>query len=98
MTITAILDLRFTKESLDTAREVVARILTETRAFDGCEGVDVLIDADDEAHWLCVEKWSSAEADAAYREWRAGPGAIKDLGPLLAGAPGLGKYQLDPAI
>ncbi|MFE4500677.1 putative quinol monooxygenase [Rhodococcus sp. NPDC056743] len=98
MTIFAILDLRLKKESLDSAREVVGRILAETRAFDGCEGVDVVIDAEDDAHWLCVEKWASPEADAAYREWRAGPGAIKDLGPLLAGAPGLGKYALDSAI
>ncbi|MCE4268750.1 putative quinol monooxygenase [Rhodococcus globerulus] len=98
MTISAILDLRLKKESLATACEVVGRILTETRAFEGCEGVDVLIDADDETHWLCFEKWSTAEADAAYREWRAGPGMIKDLGPLLAGAPGLAKYTLDSAI
>lgn len=98
MTISAILDLRLKKESLDTAREVVGRILTETRAFEGCESVDVLIDEDDEGHWLCVEKWASAEADAAYRAWRAGPGAIKDLGPLLAGAPGLTKYAVDSAI
>lgn len=98
MTIAAILDLRLKRESLDTAREVVAKILAETRAFEGCEGVDVLIDDEDEGHWLCVEKWASAEADAAYRAWRAGPGAIKDLGPLLAGAPGLTKYTVDPAI
>jgi quinol monooxygenase YgiN len=97
VTISAILDLRLKKESLDTAREVVGRILTETRAFEGCEGVDVLID-DDEGHWLCVEKWASSEADAAYRAWRAGPGAINDLGPLLAGAPGLTKYVVDSAI
>ncbi|MGG7100749.1 putative quinol monooxygenase [Rhodococcus sp. 24CO] len=98
MTIFAILDVRLKKESLDTAREVFGRVLAETRAFEGCEGVDVVIDAEDETHWLCVEKWASAEADAAYREWRAGPGAIKDLGPLLAGAPGLGKYELESTI
>lgn len=36
-----------------------------------------------------MEKWESEQHDAAYREFRAGPGAITELGPLLAGAPKL---------
>ncbi|MGB3172181.1 MAG: antibiotic biosynthesis monooxygenase, partial [Rhodococcus sp. (in: high G+C Gram-positive bacteria)] len=73
---------------------VLARVLTETRAFDGCQGVDVLVDADNEAHWIAYERWDSAEADAKYREFRAGEGKITDLGPLLAGAPALTKYTI----
>lgn len=98
MSITATLELRFKPDALDDARAVLARVLQETRAFDGNEGVDVLIDADDPAHWIAYERWASPEHDAAYRTFRAGPGAITDLGGLLAAAPVLTWFTIDEAI
>jgi quinol monooxygenase YgiN len=98
MMITATLELRLKPEMLEEARTVLARVLRETRAFDGNLGVDVLVDRDDPAHWIAYETWESAEHDAAYREFRAGPGQITDLGPLLAAAPVLTTFTTDPAI
>lgn len=96
--ITATLELRFKPEAVEEARTVLARVLAETRAFEGNEGVDVLVDADDPAHWIAYERWASAEHDAAYRTFRAGPGQITDLGPLLAAAPVLTWFTVDDAI
>lgn len=98
MAITAHLDLLFKPEAVEQARELFHGVLADTRAFDGCLGVEVLVDSDNEAHWLVSEQWASAEADAAYREFRAGPGAITELGPLLAGAPSLTKFTVDDRI
>lgn len=94
MAIIALLDLKLKADVLDDAKVVLGRVLTETRAFDGCLGVDVLVDADDETHWIAYERWESAEADAKYREFRAGPGKTTELGPLLTGAPGLTKFSV----
>ncbi|MRJ75889.1 antibiotic biosynthesis monooxygenase [Aeromicrobium sp. SMF47] len=98
MAITATLELRFKPELLDEARTVLRRVLEETRAFDGNQGVDVLVDREDPAHWVAYERWESEEHDAAYREFRAGPGQVTDLGPLLAAAPVLTVFTTDPAI
>lgn len=98
MAITATLELRFRPEAVDDARTVVRRVLAETRAFDGNLGVDVLVDRDDPAHWIAYETWESPEHDAAYREFRAGPGAITDLGPLLAAVPVLTWYEIDGSV
>lgn len=98
MAIRAILELRFRPETLDDARAVLRKALVETRAFDGNLGVDVLVDRDDPAHWIAHETWESFEHDAAYREFRAGPGAITELGPLLAGAPVLTWFAEDDSI
>jgi quinol monooxygenase YgiN len=95
MTITAVLEISLKPDVLAEARTVVHRILEETRAFDGCLGVEVLVDQADETHWSLVERWESDAHDAAYRAYRAGEGAITDLAPLLAGRPVLTKY--DPA-
>ncbi|WP_344366240.1 putative quinol monooxygenase, partial [Arthrobacter humicola] len=83
MPVTAHLDLKLKPEAVPTAPAVLREILTDTRAFDGCLGVDVLVDSNDPAHFLVVEQWASLEHDAAYRTWRAGDGA-SGLGELLA--------------
>jgi quinol monooxygenase YgiN len=98
MAITATLELRLDPEKLDEARTVLSRVLAETRDFDGNLGVEVLVDANDTAHWIAYETWESPEHDAAYREFRAGPGAITDLGPLLAGRPVLTWYTVDDSL
>lgn len=94
MALIALLDLKFKPDMLDEAKVVLAKVLADTRAFDGCQGVDVLVDADDETHWIAYERWESAEADAKYRDFRAGEGKVTELGPLLAGAPGLSKFTV----
>lgn len=98
MAIIATLDLRFDPTKLDEARSLMRGVLTDTRAFDGNLGVDVLVDVNDPAHWIAHETWESPEHDAAYREFRAGPGAITELGPLLAAAPVLTWLEVDDSI
>jgi quinol monooxygenase YgiN len=87
MTVTVTLELRFKPEEVAAGRELMGRTLQVTRAFDGNVRTDVLVDADDEAHWLIYEIWESVEADDAYRAFRAGEGKVTQLPPLLAAPP-----------
>jgi len=73
-------------------REVMGRALQDTRAFDGNLQTDVLVDADDEAHWIIYEVWDSVEHDEAYRAFRAGEGKVTQLPPLLAAPPVKTRY------
>ncbi|HEY1698453.1 MAG TPA: antibiotic biosynthesis monooxygenase family protein [Trebonia sp.] len=82
--ITALLDLRIKPESVADAKETVEGVLVATRAFPGCLGVDVLVDAEDEAHLLLIEKWESVEHDQAYRDWRATPAGASPLSTIVA--------------
>jgi quinol monooxygenase YgiN len=92
MAITAFLDLRVTPEALEQGLHAeLASILKDTRAFDGCLGVDVLIDSADPTHYVAVERWESEEHDAAYRAWRAGDGQT-NLASFLAAPPTLTKF------
>ena len=92
MPFTVLLDLQLKTEGLDAAHAEIHSILTDTRAFDGCLGVEVLVGAQDRAHVLLVERWESAEHDAVYRAWRAGEGAT-NLGGLLAAAPTVSMFE-----
>lgn len=97
MSITAFLELRVVPEKLDAFHEELHGILADTRAFDGCLGVEVLIDTADPAHFVAVERWESAEHDAAYRAWRAGDGQT-NLATFLAAAPVLTKFSAADTI
>ena len=92
MAVTVILELHFKPESVSAARDVMGRALQDTRAFDGNRQTDVLVDEENEAHWLIYEIWDSVEHDEAYRGFRAGDGRITDLPPLLAQPPVKKRY------
>jgi quinol monooxygenase YgiN len=84
MPVTVLLELRFKPESVSEGTELFRRELVTTRAFDGNLVTDVLVDEDDETHWVIYESWESVEADEAYRSFRAGEGKITELPALLA--------------
>ena len=92
MPITVIFELRLKPDAVPEAREVMRRALQDTRAFDGNLGTDVLVDQDDEAHWLINELWETVEHDEAYRQFRAGEGRVTELPPLLAAPPVKTRY------
>jgi quinol monooxygenase YgiN len=97
MSITALLELQLKPESPTEGYRVVHETLADTRAFAGCVSVDVLVDTTDPAHVMVIEVWESAEADAAYREWRAGPG-VSQLGSVLSAQPTLTTYETSPSL
>jgi quinol monooxygenase YgiN len=92
MPVTVILELRLKPESVPAARDLMRRTLQVTRGFDGNLGTDVLVDQDDEAHWIIYELWESVEHDEAYRAFRAGEGRVTELPPLLAVPPVKTRY------
>jgi quinol monooxygenase YgiN len=93
MPVTVILELRFKPESVAAGRELMGRALQDTRAFDGNLRTDVLIDEDDEGHWLIYELWDTVNHDEAYRRFRAGEGKLTQLPPLLAAPPVKTRYN-----
>lgn len=92
MTVNSLLELRIAPEFVDTAVDRINAVLVATRAFEGCLGVDVIVDVDDAAHIVLLEKWTSIERDDAYRAFRATPEGKSDLGEILAGPPTLTRY------
>ena len=92
MPVTVLLELRVKPEAVATARDVMGRALRDTRAFQGNLRTDVLIDQDDEAHWVIYELWDTVEHDEAYRSFRAGDGKLTELPPLLAAPPVKTRY------
>ncbi|MBD0862917.1 antibiotic biosynthesis monooxygenase [Gordonia sp. zg691] len=98
MSITVLFDVEFKADAVADARRIMSQALVDTRAFDGCLEVEVFIDEANPAHWVITEEWQSMEHDKAYRVFRDGPGAIGELGAILAGPPKLTYLTKDSAI
>ncbi|OBA81480.1 antibiotic biosynthesis monooxygenase [Mycobacterium sp. 1164966.3] len=92
MPVTVMLELRLKPDAVQAARELMHRTLQDTREFDGNLRTEVLVDDDDEAHWLIYELWDTVEHDEAYRAFRAGEGKVTELPPLLAAPPVKTRY------
>jgi heme oxygenase (mycobilin-producing) len=92
MTVTAVLELALLPASVTDGLSVLRDTLRVTRAFPGCLGVEILLDADDATHVLVIERWTSLDSDAAYRAWRATPDGASQLPTVLASPPRLTKF------
>jgi len=92
MPVTVILELKLKPDAVPAARDLMRRTLQDTRAFDGNVRTDVLVDEDDDSHWIIYELWESVEHDEAYRRFRAGEGRVIELPPLLAAPPVKTRY------
>jgi quinol monooxygenase YgiN len=93
MTITSILDMHITEAARETALHVLGGVLVDTRAREGCLGVDVVVDLEDPLHIVALEHWATVEDDDAYRAWRATPEGANDLASILAAAPTLTRFE-----
>jgi quinol monooxygenase YgiN len=87
MAVKVILDFSFKADRVDDALALLKDTLKDTRAFEGNLRTDVWQDANDPAHIILYEEWEAMENDTAYREWRAGDGAVTGMAELVAGPP-----------
>jgi quinol monooxygenase YgiN len=61
--------------------------LGDTRAWDGCIGVDAYTDPADPQAAAFVEHWRSRSDHEAYGRWRRETDSAKSLGALFEGPP-----------
>ena len=60
--------------------------LKDTRAYDGNESVDTLVEHGDTSV-LLIEKWQTVEHHKAYHQWRIDTGLGELIGPFVSGPP-----------
>ncbi len=68
---------------------VFREILPDTRAYDGCIGVETLQGQDDAEELVLVETWESRAHYEKYFAWRQETGLVARLGEMVAGPPRL---------
>ncbi|MCB1044441.1 MAG: antibiotic biosynthesis monooxygenase [Acidobacteria bacterium] len=74
-------------DTRDVLIDALRDILPETRAYEGCDFVDVLCDLDNPDTVVLAERWTSREHYQTYINWRAERGDLDKLIALLSGPP-----------
>ena len=97
MSVTVLLDLKAASGSIDQLKQLFSEILHETRAYDGCDGLEVHLNQDDGDNLLIIERWQSRPHYEKYFAWRQETGLIDRLGPLLGAPPSI-RYLDDTGI
>ena len=89
MACTVVLEIQLKADMIDAGKETFKAILPDTRADDGCIGVDVIENQDQAGNLILVESWESRAKYEKYLGWRAETGALEKLGALCDGAPSI---------
>ena len=89
MAVKIVLELKAKPGAGDSLLETFRSILPDTRAYDGCIGVDTLRDRDDPDTLVLVETWESRAHYEKYFAWRQESGLVEQLGKVVAAPPNL---------
>ena len=76
MAVTVLLDLHTKAGRGDELEEFLAKILPDSRAFDGCIELRVVRNQDDPEHIVVIERWESRAHHEAYFAWRVEEGTL----------------------
>ncbi len=93
MSVMVLLEAPVKSEDVSNMKSFMAEILPDTRAYDGCRGIDVYFDTAAEGKMVLVEHWDSRAHHEKYVGWRTETGAMDKLGAMLAGPPSIRYFE-----
>ena len=81
-------------------RENFTGICTEafkvTRAFDGCQGIDLVYNSEKQNNWLFNEVWDSGEHYQKYLQFRTEDGTLDAIASMCEDAPSIIIFDIIP--
>ena len=97
MTCTVLLEVTAQEGKGDALVDMFRNILGDTRAFDGCESIEVIRDLESPDSVTLIERWASREHYDAYFNWRQESGTLAALAELLAAPPAKRYFETQDA-
>ncbi|MDH3602532.1 MAG: antibiotic biosynthesis monooxygenase [Candidatus Tectomicrobia bacterium] len=93
MSVVVLLEVQVKPEDVDNMKAYFKEILPDTRAYDGCQGIDVYGNLDESTNLVLYERWDSRQHYDNYLAWRAETGVVDRLGSMLSGPPSIRYYE-----
>ena len=93
MSVVVLLEIQVKPEAIDEMKALLQRILPDTRAYDGCQGVDIYGNLDDTGNLVFYERWDSRQHYEKYFAWRTETGALNQLGTMVAAPPSIRYFE-----
>jgi quinol monooxygenase YgiN len=80
-------------EDIPKMKSYMAEILPGTRKYDGCQGVELYFNMDDQSSMILVEYWNSRAHHEKYVGWRTETGVMSKIGSMLSGPPRIRYFE-----
>jgi quinol monooxygenase YgiN len=93
MTVMVLLEAPIKAEEISNMKSYLAELFPETRAYDGCQGIDVYFSPDKEGDMVMIERWDSRQHHEKYLHWRTETGVMAKLGAMFAGPPNIRYFE-----
>lgn len=93
MSISVVLEVHSKPDSIDDLKATFESILPDTRAYDGCIGVQVTSNQDDALNIILFETWETRTHYEKYLAWRAESGALGALTAMLSSPPSIRFFE-----
>jgi quinol monooxygenase YgiN len=93
MSVLVLLEAPVKPEDVSNMKAFMAEILPGTRAYGGCQGIDVYFNVDDANKMVMIERWDSRAHHEKYLGWRTETGVMDKLGGMLAGPPSIRYFE-----
>jgi quinol monooxygenase YgiN len=71
----------------------IAKLLPETRAYNGCINIDIYEDNSKKGSFVFYENWSNINSYEAYLEYRENQGVMEEIGSMLINSPEITYYN-----
>ena len=89
-TTVVLLEIQVKPECVEEVKAFLKEVLPDTRAYAGCQGIDIYGNLDESTNLVFYERWDTRDHYQKYLNWRTETGA---LGAKLAGPPSIRYYD-----
>jgi quinol monooxygenase YgiN len=93
MSTVVLLEMQVKPEAVNEVKAMLKQLLPETRAYTGCQGLDIYSNLDDGGNLVFYERWDSRDHYQKYLAWRTETGVLDKLSAKLAGPPKIRYYE-----
>jgi quinol monooxygenase YgiN len=74
MSTIVLLEMQVKPEAVDEMKAFLKKALPDTRAYDGCQGLDLYGNLDDTGNLVTYQRWASRQHYEKYQAWRTETG------------------------
>ena len=93
MSVMVLLETRIKSKEISNMKSYLDEILPDTRAYDGCQSLDVYFNTDDTGNMVMVEFWDSRAHYEKYLNWRTETGVLDKVGAMFSEPPIIRYYD-----
>ncbi len=93
MSVIVLVDMQVKPEAVGEMKSNLKKILPDTRAYDGCQSVDIYGNIDDSGNLVFYEHWESRKHHESYMAWRKETGTMNQMFAMVAGAPSIRYFE-----